>query len=143
MAPLRRVADQPTWLLGRANARSQRILAEAFNAAGARGYQFRILAGLEQHGPSSQADLGRNTGIDRSDVVATVNELVTKGFVRRDPDPDDRRRNIITLTPNGCGALEQLDRVVHGAQDRMLAPLSPDERSTLVALLAKLVDAEE
>ena len=141
MAPLRRVADQPTWLLGRANARSQRILAETFNAAGARGYQFRILAGLEQHGPSSQADLGRNTGIDRSDVVATVNELVTKGFVRR--DPDDRRRNIITLTPNGGGALEQLDRVVHDAQDRMLAPLLPDERSTLVALLAKLVDAEE
>ncbi len=142
MAPLRRVADQPTWLLSRANARSQRILTDAFSAAGARGYQFRILAGLEQHGPSSQADLGRNTGIDRSDVVATLNELVAQGFVRRDPDPDDRRRNIITLTPTGGDALERLDRVVHDSQDRMLAPLSPDERSTLVDLLAKLVHAE-
>ena len=142
MAPLRHVADQPTWLLGRANARSQRILAEGFNAAGSRGYQFRILAGLEQHGPSSQADLGRNTGIDRSDVVATVNELVAQGLVRRDPDPDDRRRNIITLTPSGGDALERLDRVVHDAQDRMLAPLSPAERSTLIELLAKLVHSE-
>ncbi len=143
MAPLRRVAEQPTWLLSRANARSQRILAEGFHAAGSRGYQFRILAGLEQHGPSSQADLGRETGIDRSDVVATVNELVASGFVRRDPDPHDGRRNIITLTATGSDAVERLGRVVQEAQEQMLAPLTPDERSTFVDLLAKLVHIDE
>ena len=138
MAPLTRVADQPTWLLSRANARSQRLLSDAFAAAGVRGYHFRVLAALEQHGPASQADLGRHTGIDRSDVVATINDLTTAGFVRRDPDPTDGRRNIITLTATGAEALERLGAVVDEVQQTVLAPLTATERSTLVRLLAKL-----
>lgn len=138
MSALRRVADRPTWLLSRANTRSQRLLADAFAAEGVRGYHFRMLAALDQHGPSSQADLGRHTGIDRSDVVATVNDLVTSGFVRRDPDPSDRRRNVITITGRGAGALERLDAVLDSVQDAVLAPLAPNERTSLVRLLAKL-----
>ena len=76
MSALRRVAARPTWLLSRANARSQALLADAFGAEGVRGYHFRLLAALDQYGPASQADLGRRTGIDRSDVVATLNDLV-------------------------------------------------------------------
>ena len=138
MAPLRRVANQPTWLLSRANARSQRLLAEAFTAAGVRGYHFRVLAALEEHGPSSQADLGRETGIDRSDVVATVNDLVASGRVQREADPADGRRNIITLTAAGGATLDHLGAAVDEVQEAVLAPLTAGERSTLVRLLGKL-----
>jgi MarR family len=51
---------------------------------------YRLLAALEEFGPSSQADLGRRTSIDRSDVVAALNELADRGLVRRAPDPEDR-----------------------------------------------------
>ena len=77
VSTLERVAGRPTWLLGRANARAQALLAEAFDSAGMRGYCFRVLATLEEHGPASQADLSRTTGIDTSDVVAAVNHLVS------------------------------------------------------------------
>ncbi len=138
MSELRRVAGRPTWLLSRASARSQALLAEAFAAEGLRGYHFRLLAALDQHGPASQADLGRHTGIDRSDVVATLNDLVANGLARRTPDPADRRRNVVTITKRGAGTLERLDAVLDTVQDALLAPLTPNERKTFVRLLAKL-----
>jgi DNA-binding MarR family transcriptional regulator len=136
--PLRRVADRPTWLLSRANARSQALLAEAFAAEGVRGYHFRLLAALDQYGPASQADLGRHTGIDRSDVVATLNGLVASGLARREADREDRRRNVVSMTDDGARTLERLDAVLDDVQERVLAPLTTAQRTTLVRLLAKL-----
>jgi DNA-binding MarR family transcriptional regulator len=138
MSGLDRVAGRPSWLLSRAQARAQHLLADAFAAEGVRGYDFRSLAALEQHGPSSQAELGRHTGIDRSDVVATVNDLVARGFAMRKPDPVDRRRNVISITKRGTTALEHLDAVLDDVQEALLAPLTPNERVTLARLLAKL-----
>src|SRR6185437_14873426 len=97
-------------------ARSHRILGEAFAGAGLRGYHFRLLAALDQYGPSSQADLGRHTGIDRSDVVTALNELVDDGLAGRAPDAADGRRNIVTITRKGKQTLERVDRMLDGVQ---------------------------
>ena len=104
------------------------------------GYQFRLLAALEEHGPASQADLSRSTGIDTSDVVAEVNHLASTGHVRRRRDHQDRRRNVVSITKSGRAALERVGRVVDAVQDDVLAPLSDDERNTFLQLLAKLTD---
>ena len=138
MSALERVAGRPTWLLSQANIRAQGILADAFAAEGLRGYHFRLLAALDQYGPSSQADLGRYTGIDRSDVVAALNDLVADGVARRAPDPADARRNIVTLTARGRGTLVRLDAALDGVQSAVLEPLTRPEQKTLVRLLAKL-----
>lgn len=137
---LRRVADLPTWMLSQANARAQSLLSERFAAAGVRGYHFRLLASLEEYGPSSQAELARTTGIDRSDVVATLDDLTAWGLARRDPDPADRRRNVVSITPPGLARLEELDRLVGGVQEELLGPLSPAEEATFTRLLRKLTD---
>jgi DNA-binding MarR family transcriptional regulator len=139
---LDRVADRPTWLLSRASLRAQDLLADAFAVEGLRGYHFRLLAALDQYGPSSQADLGRNTGIDRSDVVAALNELVDGGLARRRADPEDGRRNVVSITRRGSSMLERLDAALDGVQDALLEPLSQNERATLVRLLGKLVRPE-
>lgn len=135
-----RLRHAPSWLINLVSAHSHRLVAARFAAAGARGYHFRLLAALDEHGPSSQAALGRNTGIDRSDVVAALNELAAKGLVERSPDPSDRRRNIVTLTADGSRHLSELEKVLAGIQDELLAPLSPDEREQLIGLLTRLAD---
>jgi DNA-binding MarR family transcriptional regulator len=134
----RRIAGRPTWLLSRANIRSHELLKDALAAHGLRGYHVRLLAALEQYGPASQADLGRHTGIDRSDVVATLNDLVTRRLAGREPDPTDGRRNIVSITKRGINELERLDVVLDEVQDAVLAPLTPNERKTFTRLLDKL-----
>ena len=114
------------------------MLAAGFEAEGFRGYHYRLLAALDQYGPGSQADLGRHTGIDRSDVVAALNELAAGGFIQRDPDPADRRRNVVSITRSGRRALDRLDTVVEGIQAAVLEPLSAKERTTLVRILSRL-----
>jgi DNA-binding MarR family transcriptional regulator len=138
-----RVADRPSWLITRVYAHSHRLLTEAFAAAGVRGYHYRLLAALEEFGPASQAALGRRTSIDRSDVVAALNELAERGLIERSPDPDDRRRNIITITPAGSERLGMLDQVLTDVQEELLAPLSAADRKSLVGLLTRLLEDAE
>jgi DNA-binding MarR family transcriptional regulator len=99
-----------------------------------------LLAALDEAGPASQAELSRRTTIDRSIMVATVNELAGAGLVERTPDPTDRRRNVVTLTAAGRRRLRKLDRLLTGVQDDLLAPLSAEERAQLVHLLTRVVD---
>ncbi|WP_232828353.1 MarR family winged helix-turn-helix transcriptional regulator [Kribbella monticola] len=129
----------PSWLLTQTAMHAQRIVAEAFAAENSRGYHFRLLATLMEFGPSSQAALGRHTGIDRSDIVATVNELVAAGYVERSPDPADGRRNIISLTTAGKRRHRHLSELVDTIQDKIFAPLSSTERATLAGLLTKVL----
>jgi MarR family transcriptional regulator, lower aerobic nicotinate degradation pathway regulator len=138
MTPLERVVDRPTWLLSRANARAQALLGAGFAAQGFRGYQYRLLAALDQYGAGSQAELGRHTGIDRSDVVAALNELAEGGFVRRDPDPADRRRNVVSITRKGRSALDRLDAMLDRVQEAVLEPLDVDERAAFLRLLTRM-----
>jgi DNA-binding MarR family transcriptional regulator len=141
-AAFSRLLETPSWLITRAYAHSHRLLADGFAAADSRGYHYRLLAALEEFGPASQADLGRRTGIDRSDVVAALNELADRGFIKRSPDPDDARRNVITITPAGTRQLRRLEKVLAGVQEKLLAPLSTADRTKFVRLLARLLEAD-
>ena len=130
----------PSWLISRLYAHSHRLLADGFAAVDSRGYHYRLLAALEEFGPASQADLGRRTGIDRSDVVAALNELADRGFIKRSPDPDDARRNVITSTPAGTKQLRRLENALAGIQEELLAPLSPADRTKFIRLLTRLLE---
>lgn len=133
-----RIDRTATRLLSRANARAQALRLEAFAEAASTGYISRLLASLADEGEASQAELSRRTGIDPSDVVAAVNELLAKGFITRTRDPDDARRNVIALTRAGRAELRRLDAVVAGIQERFLAPLTNAERVQLLRMLEKL-----
>jgi DNA-binding MarR family transcriptional regulator len=133
-----RLDSLPTWLLSRSWGRAHRLLADAFAGAGARGYHYRMLAALEDLGPASQATAGRRAEMDRSDVVAALNELEADGLVERAPDPDDGRRKIVTITAAGRRRLKKLDEVVGSVQAELLAPLSAPERAELIRLLSRV-----
>ena len=57
----------------------------------------------------------------------------------RERDPDDRRRNSVTMTAAGAQALLRFDAAIADAQDAMLASLSAAERDQLIGLLEQLV----
>jgi DNA-binding MarR family transcriptional regulator len=130
----------PSWLLTQTAGHAGRLVADGFSAVGARGYHYRLLATLAEFGPASQATLGRRSGIHVSDLVATINELAERELVERTPDPGDRRRNIVSLTAAGKRQLRRLEKQLAETQDRLMAPLSPEERQRLTELLSRLLD---
>ena len=130
----------PSRLLAGAAAVADRLVSERLAAEGARQWHFAALVALAETGAASQAELSRRTGIHRSDMVAVLNELADADCIRREPDPGDRRRNVITLTPNGHRRLERLDTLIADAQRELLAPLSPGRQDELIHLLTVLTE---
>ena len=131
---------KPSWLISEVSRLAPPLLAGQLATAGSRGYHYRLLAALAEFGPASQASLGRHAGMDRSDVVASVNELAGRGLVDRSPDPADRRRNVITITPQGAAHLRRLEELLADVQDELAAPLSPSERHELARMLTQILD---
>lgn len=135
-----RVRAKPSWLLNQAAIAANRLVAGGLAGVEGRRPHYVLLAALDDDGPASQAELSRRTTIDRSDMVAAVNELAERGLVARSADPSDRRRNVVSLTPAGRRHLRKLDRILDRAQNDLLAPLSAAERRELVDLLTRVVD---
>lgn len=137
--PPQRLRRLPSWLINQTRVVANRQVAERFGRPGSRT-DYAVLASLEEFGSLSQADIGRRLGIDRSDLVALLNHLEDENLVTRERDPDDRRRNAISLTTTGKRRLRRMDRDVQLAQDDLLEPLDTRERETLTALLQRVVD---
>ena len=134
-----RLTSLPSWLMTQTAMHAHRLVTEGFAAVDARGYHYRLLATLDEYGPASQATLGRRSGIHFSDIVAAINELAERQMVERAADPTDRRRNVITITPDGRRQLRRLDKQLTKVQDELLAPLAPDERDQLTRLLTRVL----
>src|SRR4051794_39242090 len=137
-----RLRSKASWLINKTSAHAHRLLGEAMASVDGHGYHFAVLAALDEFGPASQIAIGQRCGIDRSDTHAIVNDLVDTGFAEREPDPQDRRRNIVTITDAGRARLGELDRIVERVQEKLLGALSPEERHQFVGLLARVLDGQ-
>jgi DNA-binding MarR family transcriptional regulator len=100
--------------------------------------QFAALAKLHEVGPCSQNHLGRLIYLDAATIKGIVDRLRLRRFVTTQGDPRDRRRRAIALTENGRRVAEAAIVVAAQITADTLAPLSEDERRTVVRLLKKL-----
>jgi MarR family transcriptional regulator, lower aerobic nicotinate degradation pathway regulator len=139
--PPARLRRLPTWLTAEVARKGRRLVNASLAREGARRQHFTVLTSLSEQGPASQAELGRRLWIDRSDLHALLGELEHDGLVARVRDEQDRRRNVVTLTPAGTTALERLDELIDAAQRALLAPLTANERRELRRLLQKVLES--
>jgi DNA-binding MarR family transcriptional regulator len=87
--------------------------------------------------------LAAKVAFDAATFGSVTGRLESKGWVRREADPLDRRRKLLWITPEGEAAALQMKRAVAKAQSRIVGPLAPAERDQLGALLGKLVSGHE
>ncbi|RZS36325.1 DNA-binding MarR family transcriptional regulator [Herbihabitans rhizosphaerae] len=88
----------------------------------------------------TQTRLAQVCGLDKTTMVATVDELERKGLARREPAPEDRRARIIVVTPEGAEVLARATRIVARIQADVLEHLPEDLRRSVVEGLTRLVD---
>ena len=128
-------------LLGRAHDAHRRLSLEALAPLGLGVKAVGAMTVLEAEGPLSQRRLAERQGIDRTTMVAVVDELERLGAVERRRDPGDRRANALRLTATGKRLLARARTAVAAAEEAFLAPLPEPERQRLRAALRVLVES--
>jgi len=135
-------AHAPGHLIRRAQQIAVAVFAEHLAAFDVTPVQFAILNALMDAPGADQVSLAARVAFDAATFGSVIGRLETKGWVRREASPQDRRRKLLWLTPKGKKALIEMAPLVTQAQALILQPLQAQEQQQLVALLGKLVSAQ-
>jgi DNA-binding MarR family transcriptional regulator len=103
-----------------------------------------VLGALLRGGPVlNPSDLTRLVVQSPGGLTKTLRRLEDAGYIRRRPDPADRRALLVVLTDKGRRAAERADRELHSYYDDLLGDLSTRERTELTLLLRQVLDRLE
>jgi Transcriptional regulators len=128
----------PGLLLALLGQDAMRRLRAAHTAVGLSPRQFQLLGLLHDQGPTGQRELGERIAIDPSIVVTMLNPLEADGLVKRERDPNDRRRHTVSLTATGARKLARAAAAQRAAEDELFADLAGEQRELLRQLLLAL-----
>src|SRR5436190_12165157 len=96
--------------------------------------QCHVLHLIEPGRPVPMGRLAETLSCDASNVTGLVDRLESRGLVRRQPSPQDRRVKALELTPAGARLRSKvLERLAKPPDS--LGRLSADERRALVKIL--------
>jgi DNA-binding MarR family transcriptional regulator len=115
--------------------RFNRIFAEA----GVSQLAYSLLLLIGANPGTRQADLGAALHIRQPNLVEPIEGLIARGLVRRRPDPDDRRAQILALTPEGEALLARVRAAHDELIDAYRERLGPEAYDRLVGLLRRFV----
>jgi DNA-binding MarR family transcriptional regulator len=132
-----------TFLLKRLGFAAKERSLHAYEQTGLHPYHFAILLVLSERSLETQGAIADALGYDRGQLVGLLDELEERGLVERRRDANDRRRHLVSLTPEGKRTLRRLRAISRQTEDDFLAPLSDEERATLHALLLRLAEKHE
>ncbi|MEA2371926.1 MAG: hypothetical protein QOH12_2320 [Solirubrobacteraceae bacterium] len=107
--------------------------------------QGAVLSRLDREGPRSVSELAISERVRPQSMAQTVGDLERDGLVDRTPDPTDRRRALVAMTPDGRTTLETDRRQREGwLAQAIVEHLSPAEQAALMevtTLLRRLAES--
>ena len=134
------VYAKPGYLFRRMQQIAVAIFVEECRAFDLTPVQFAALVAIHTHPGIDATRLSAVIAFDRSTLGNVIERLENKGFIERKPSREDRRVKLLYLTKSGAALLRDIMPAVDRSQARMLEPLKPADRKTLMTLLTQLVD---
>ncbi|CAL9593770.1 Multiple antibiotic resistance protein MarR [Nocardiopsis dassonvillei] len=119
----------------------QAVTAEIFGPQEISARQFHVLAAAEAMPAPSQKELSRALGLDPNVMVGLIDDLESQGLAVRERNPKDRRRYIVTPTPEAARLLRKAREAVADAEKEFFSSLSEREVEALHELSGRLLDA--
>ncbi|MEA2916120.1 MAG: hypothetical protein QOJ15_8201 [Bradyrhizobium sp.] len=134
------VYTAPGYLFRRMQQIAVAIFVEECRAHDLTPVQFAALVSIHTHPGIDATRLSAVIAFDRSTLGNVIERLEVKDYIERKPSRGDKRVKLLYLTRTGAAMLRNIMPSVDRAQARMLQPLKPADRKTLLALLTQLVD---
>jgi len=134
------VYAKPGYLFRRMQQIAVAIFVEECRAYDLTPVQYAALVAIRTHPGIDATRLSAVIAFDRSTLGNVIERLEAKQLIERKPSRQDRRIKLLYLTKSGIALLREIMPSVDRAQARMLQPLKPADRKTLMALLTQLVD---
>ena len=134
------VYTKPGYLFRRMQQIAVAIFVEECTAHDLTPVQFASLVAIQTHPGIDATRLSAVIAFDRSTLGNVIERLEAKQYIERKPSREDKRVKLLYLTKSGATVLRDIMPSVDRAQARMLQPLKPADRKTLMALLTQLVD---
>ena len=134
------VYTAPGYLFRRMQQIAVAIFVEECRAFDLTPVQYAALITIHTHPGIDATRLSAVIAFDRSTLGNVIERLETKNLIERKPSREDKRVKLLHLTKAGGVLLRDITSAVDKAQARMLQPLKPADRKTLLALLTQLVD---
>jgi DNA-binding MarR family transcriptional regulator len=134
------VYAKPGYLFRRMQQIAVAIFVEECRAFDLTPVQFAALVAIHTHPGIDATRLSAVIAFDRSTLGNVIERLETKIYIERKPSREDRRVKLLYLTKPGAALLRDIMPAVERSQARILEPLKPADRKTLMTLLTQLVD---
>jgi len=134
------LADQVGYLLSKAHLRVHVRANEALEPLGLTVKHYGLLTLLIHDGTISQGRLGEVMRIDRTTMVALIDDLERAGHVDRIRNPEDRRAYALSATPKGKRVQRSAATLMKRVYDETLSPLSQGERRELQRMLRAIIE---
>ena len=99
-----------------------------------------LLGILRDRGPMSPSELGERLIVTRATITGLVDSLERHGFVRRSPNPADRRGLLVEITPAGLTVLQALRTLIHGREKELMSAFSDAELRSYISDLHRIQD---
>lgn len=133
-----------------------RLLLEAHRALGAelvgsmdeRGYpdarpgHAAVFMHIDRRSGTRLTELARRARMTKQGMMLLIDDLETRGYVRRVPDPEDSRAKIVRLTARGRRYVAEARRAVAALEARVRRELGDRRYEVLRAALEDLAAAE-
>jgi DNA-binding MarR family transcriptional regulator len=110
-----------------------------FADLGLRPATFSVLVLIDRNPGLNQSEISAALGIQRTNFVAMIDGLETRGLARREPSPADRRSHALTLTPAGRELLAEALALHDRLEARLEEKLGPDGRNALISYARRIV----
>jgi DNA-binding MarR family transcriptional regulator len=98
-----------------------------------------ILAGIDTAG-GPMRDLPAGLGVTKQAVSQAIDTLVSRGYLERGTDPQDRRRIALELTGRGQEVVAAVVRGADAVDARLLERVSPEQVEAMRSALLALAD---
>lgn len=127
------------YLLNQAAEVTSRAFQDSYRDHGLTRTEWRVMANLAAHPDLTASEIGRLTFTDKTKVSRAVQALEDAGWLLRQTDPQDRRRETLALTDAGRILCRQIELKALEFDAALRGKLGEGQAAALAETLARLV----